>query len=146
MIARLLAFLPGGQVVGLGATLLALAGKLLKGIFDGVAVCIANPVVFIILGMTFVAGLYEGTRWNMGKVVAARQEVARMKEDWKRADAEAQAKLEKALADADRAEKAARAAATRAGIGNAQRMRPATPAPASSGPSLSWFPSLPKSN
>ena len=146
MIARLFAFLPGGQVVGLGATLLSLAGKLLRGIFDGVAVCIANPVVFIILAMTFLAGLYEGTRWNMGKVVAARQEVARMKDEWKRADAEAQAKLEKALADADRAEKAARAAATRAGAGNGQRMRTPAPAPAAPGPSLSWFPSLPKSD
>lgn len=143
----LLSLLPGGQIVGLGATIVNLLGKLIKGIIEGITVCIANPVVFLILAITFIGGVYEGTRWNAKKLDVARQEITRMKAEWKRANEEQQARLDRALADADRAEKAARAAAVKSGAGDARRVRspaPAPPAPAGSG--LSWVSPFSKSN
>ena len=115
MISRLLMFVPGGQVVGIWTAIVSFLGAVFKAVMEGLSVCIANPVVFVVMGLVFVAGLYEGVRWDHRKVVAARAEVAEMKEAWKRADEESTIRYDKAIAAAKKAEDDARAWANSVG-------------------------------
>lgn len=115
MISRLLMFVPGGQVVGIWTAIVSFLGAVFKAVMEGLSVCIANPVVFVVMGLVFVVGLYEGVRWDHRKVVAARAEVAEMKEAWKRADEESTIRYDKAIAAAKKAEDDARAWANSVG-------------------------------
>ena len=73
--SKFAAFIPGGQIFGiLGAVGSAIAA-LVRAIFEGISVALANPVVFLIVALGFGGGFWEGLRWQQVKVDAARAAV-----------------------------------------------------------------------
>lgn len=72
-----LSFVPGmGVAAGaLTAVYNAIAG-LIKAFFEGVSICLANPVVFTVIAATFGGGVWAGIDWDRHKVEKIRQQAA----------------------------------------------------------------------
>lgn len=140
-----------GTLAGAGAFRRALSAVwrgvcgLVSALFEGFSICLANPVVFLVIALTFGGGVWAGIDWNRHTVEVANAKVASLKKQWKDADADAERRLATALAAREAAtlaakeneDRAARAAADAARLRARLAKQPA-PAP-SGGSSVPWL-------
>lgn len=140
-------WIPGaGPIAGAIGAAASFVVVVIKAFFEGLSICFANPVVFLVVAAAFAGGLWQGIRWDAHKVEVARSEVAALKKRNADAQAEAEARLEKAHAARNAAEEAAKSVEDRDGRNRAELRRlralakPATPA--AGGSWMSGFPAL----
>jgi hypothetical protein len=125
---------------------------IIKKFFEGLTICFANPVVFMVIAAAFAGGLWQGVEWNKHKVEVARAETESIKRANKDADNDSRRRLDaanKARIEAETAAKAAEDRADRARA-DAKRLRsvvapkPDVPSDAPKGSWLSGIPALSK--
>lgn len=143
--------IPGAGIVS--AVLGALAA-VVRAVFEGISICVANPVVLTVVAVAFAGGVWQGIRWDLHKVEAANAKVLALQQQWKEAEDSAERRLSGAMAarkaaedtakmEAERAARASAAAARAAA--DAQRMRKLSSQPSASSPAGSgvpWFQTL----
>lgn len=83
--SSLLAFIPGG---GVGQAVVAALSAIARGvawliasIFEGITICLANPVVFTVLGAVFCGGLYSGIEWDRHLVEKAARQITQVRKE-----------------------------------------------------------------
>lgn len=145
----LASLVPGvGPAAGVVSAVLAAVGALIRAFFEGLSICLANPVVFLVIASAFGGGVWAGIDWDKHKIEVANAKVAAVHKQWKDADEQSERRLAGAMAARKAAEEAAKAMEDRAAraAADAQRLRgklAKQPAPApASGSSVQWFPSV----
>lgn len=146
----LLNFIPGGQIVSIFGAVVKAVSALIKAAVEAVTVMLANPVVFLAVGLAFGFGVYEGVKWDAHKVKVAQDKIDAIHIQWAQANDANKRDVDAALAarkdaedlakriEAESKRAAARAAAERV------RNKPATAAPVATGWSLPGVPVVPQ--
>ena len=147
----LLNFIPGGQIVGIFGAVAKAVAALIKAAVEAVTVMLANPVVFLAVGVAFGFGVYEGIRWDAHKVKVAQEKIDAIHIQWAQANESNRRDVDAALAarrDAEDLAKKVEAESKRAAAraADAQRVRKpvSAPAPVATGWSLPGVPVVPQ--
>lgn len=93
--------------------------------FEGISICVANPVVLTVIVVAFGGGVWAGIDFTKHKVEVANANVTTIKRQWKDADDAAERRLASAMAAREAAEKAAKENEERAAraAADARRLR-----------------------
>lgn len=101
-----------------GVGIFAAVWRALKGIctafFEGISVCVSNPVVLTVVAVAYAGGVWQGIRWDLHKVRVANAKVQEIQQQWKAAEDAAERRLAGAMAARKTAEEAAKAESERA--------------------------------
>lgn len=137
----LLPAVPGAGIVS--AVLGALAAAV-RAFFEGISICVANPVVLTVLVVTFGGGVWAGIDYTKHKVEVANAKVTTLQEQWRSAENDAERRLASAMAAREAAEKAAKENEERAAraAADARRLRKLASQPSASPASGSGVPWL----
>lgn len=150
----LVSMVPGvGPVVGAMSAVLGALAAVVRAFFEGLSICVANPVVLLVIAATFGSGVWAGIDWDRHKVEVANAKVTSLQQEWKQAEDESSRRLAGAMEARKAAEeaakeneaRAARAAADADAAKRRVRILAAKSNPASAPSdrsSVSWLPSL----